>query len=371
MVEIIRMRFLGHPWERVSVAAGAGGREELLIALFLRAMETVPELCALPDDPEAYAVRWDGEELSVQHPDVAEQAVFRAGPGPECSGQGGAPVKALPCELWREERGHGFYPAPEELAEVPGLWATVLEPHEHQVVRLRYVSSWGEWYIVEVDSASGAAYGWSCLGRDRSQGSWGRIDLLALESFCADGDLSQLVVRDLEFAPGVAADVLPEGRPLWGCENSDCPICLPGFMAECVSRMRKLIEEHGFAVQAVSADESSAAYCYTVGLHKSLGVELVMGGLEIGAMHDILRTVAERLAGSSGPIVSGVLEGLLPSGCELLMRPVNSLESFAMFRAVYGREAEVPYWQAVWPDRDGCFPTDSACSLSPRAQLLF
>lgn len=82
----IRLRFLGHPWERTTVSADVG-REELYIALFLRAMETVPELRALPSDLDAYTVRWDGEEVSVYHPDV-EQVVFRAQPGPESSAQG-------------------------------------------------------------------------------------------------------------------------------------------------------------------------------------------------------------------------------------------------------------------------------------------
>lgn len=83
----IRMRFLGHQWERTTIAAEAGEHEELFIALFLRAMETVPELRALPGDLEAYDVRWDGEEVSIYHPDV-KQAIFRALVEPERSAQG-------------------------------------------------------------------------------------------------------------------------------------------------------------------------------------------------------------------------------------------------------------------------------------------
>ncbi|GGU63488.1 hypothetical protein [Streptomyces lavendofoliae] len=64
-----------------------------------------------------------------------------------------------------------------------------------------------------VDTASGKAYGWWCLGGDMAQVRWGPIDLPALESGRPDGDLSQLVVRDPDFTPAVAANVLPEGRP--------------------------------------------------------------------------------------------------------------------------------------------------------------
>ncbi|MFI5775000.1 DUF4262 domain-containing protein [Streptomyces sp. NPDC051658] len=141
-------------------------------------------------------------------------------------------------------------------------------------------------------------------------------------------------------------------------------------MAKYVARLRGVIAEHGFAVQAVLADEGSAAYCYTVGLHESLGYEFVMAGLDVRAMQSVLHSVVERFSGSSGPVAGVVLEGLLANGFQLLMRPVDSLEPFSMLRAVYGREAAVPYWQAVWPDRDGVFPSDASCLLSPGTQPL-
>lgn len=365
----ICMRFLGHPWERTTIAVDAGETEELFIALFLRAMETVPELQVLPGDPETYAVRWDGEEMSVYDPDV-EQALFRVKAEPEHSGHEGVPERTRPPELWREKRGHSFYPSPEELAEVPGLWATVLEPHEHRMVGLRYFSAEGEWYIVEVDDASGQAYGWSCLGGDPSQGQWGVIDLPSLESFRPDGDPAQLAVRDLAFAPGVAAEVLPKGRPHDSCGDEDCSVCPPDFMMAYVARLREMIAEHGFATPAVRADDSTAAYCYTVGLHETLGHEFVMTGLDVEVMQVVLHSVVKRFTGSSGPVAGEVLNGLLANGFQLLMHPVESLEPFVMLRAVYGREAAVPYWQAVWPDRDGAFPHDVSYSLPPEAQPL-
>ncbi|MFD6967375.1 DUF4262 domain-containing protein [Streptomyces sp. NPDC059949] len=364
----IRMRALGHPWERTTVSGDLDRRRKVFLMLFFRALGDVPELSGLPEELEAYDVRWDGEGLSIFHPDV-EQAVFRAEPLPGDSPQGAGPVRTRPPELWREERGHDFYPAPATLAEIPGLWATELEPHEHKVVHLRYFARWGEWHVVEFDDASGQAYGWSCLGGDLSQGQWGLFDLSALESFRPDGDLSQLVIRDLDLTPAVAASV-PEGRSHSACENTDCPVCPPDFMAEYIARLRGVIAEHGFAVQAVLADESFAACCYTVGLHESLGHEFVMAGLDVRSMQGVLHSVIERFAETSGPVVGEVLDGLLANGFQLLMRRVESVEPFVMLRAVYGREVTVPYWQAVWPDRDGVFPTDASCSLSPGGQPL-
>ncbi|WP_260614528.1 DUF4262 domain-containing protein [Streptomyces sp. WAC02707] len=84
----------------------------------------------------------------------------------------------------------------------------------------------------------------------------------------------------------------------------------------------------------------------------------------------MLHSVVERFAGKPGPVSGETLDGLLANGFQLLMRPVDSLEPFSMLRAVYGREITVPYWQAVWPDRDGVFPTDASCSLSPGTQPL-
>ncbi|WP_435060495.1 DUF4262 domain-containing protein [Streptomyces sp. bgisy060] len=367
----VSIRCLGHPWMRArALPDAAGEREELFIALFIRAMETVPELLDLPDDPDAYTVRWDGEEMSVFHPAV-DQPVFRAAPEDEGATGAGVTARTRPPELWREERGHAFYPATQTLAEVPGLWATAPEPYEHRVVHLRYVSPEGEWFVVEVDETSGQAYGWSYLGDDPSQGRWGLIDLPALESLRPDGEVAQLVLRDLDFTPGAAADVLPEGRSYDPCEDEDCRVCLSNFMTGYVERLRRLIEECGFAVQAVYAEDGAAAYCYTVGLHESLGHEFVMTGLDVRAMQGLLHSVAERFAGKPGPVSGETLDGLVANGFQLLMRPVDSLEPFSMLRAVYGRGFAVPYWQAVWPDRNGVFPTDTSCSLSPGTQPLF
>lgn len=365
----IRMRFLGHPQVQTTVPADAGDREELYIALFLRAKEVVPEVRALPGALEVYNARWDGQTLSIYHPD-ADEAIFQAEPTRESSAQGEAPAGTRPTELWREERGHDFYPTPGELAKIPGLWATVLEPHEHRLVCLRYFSSWGEWYVVEVDGASGQAYGWSCLGGDLSQGRWGLIDLPALEALRSDDDRPQLVFRDLQFAPDVAANVLPEGRPSHPCGDADCCVCPPDFMTGYVARLRDVIAEHGYAITPVLGDEGTAPYCYTVGLHKSLGYEFVMAGLDVRVMRNVLHSVIERFSGSSAPAAGEVLDGLLANGVQLLMHSVESLQPFGMLQAVYGQEIAVPYWQAVWPDRNGVFPTEATYSLPPGLQPL-
>ncbi|MCL3999213.1 DUF4262 domain-containing protein, partial [Streptomyces lavenduligriseus] len=145
------------------------------------------------------------------------------------------------------------------------------------------------------------------LGGDLSQGRWGLVDLPALESSCPDGDLSQLVVRDLEFTPDVAAKALPKGRPHDSCGQTACRVCPTDFMAEYAARLRSAIAEHGFIIQPVFSRESSATYCYSVGLHESLGYEFVMVGLDVGVAQGVLHSVVERFSGSSGPVPGEVL----------------------------------------------------------------
>ncbi|MFJ3946337.1 DUF4262 domain-containing protein [Streptomyces griseoaurantiacus] len=141
-------------------------------------------------------------------------------------------------------------------------------------------------------------------------------------------------------------------------------------MVSYVARLRRIISEHGFAVQAVLGDDESAPFCYTVGLHKSRGYEVVMAGLEVRVLQSIIHSVVDRF-GSEHPASDVPLDGLLSNGYQLLMRRVDSLDEFSMLRAVFGPEVVVPFWQAVWPDRDGAFPTEASCSLSRGTQPLF
>ncbi|WP_424892165.1 DUF4262 domain-containing protein [Streptomyces sp. XH2] len=142
------------------------------------------------------------------------------------------------------------------------------------------------------------------------------------------------------------------------------------FMVNYVARLRRVIFKHGFAVQAVLGDGDSAPFCYTIGLHKSRGYEVVMTGLDVRTLQSIIHSVVDKLSATE-PTPDAPLDGLLPNDYQLLMRRVDSLDEFSMLRAVYGAEVAVPFWQVVWPDRYGVFPTEPACSLSLETQPLF
>ena len=72
-----RTRPLGHGWSITAAPDDAGSREEQLLALFVRALETVPELSRLPRGLDPYDVRWVGSGVAIYHPDV-DFPVFRA-----------------------------------------------------------------------------------------------------------------------------------------------------------------------------------------------------------------------------------------------------------------------------------------------------
>lgn len=133
----------------------------------------------------------------------------------------------LPPEIRRTERGHAFYPTKAVMGRIPALYATDGQPLEHKTVHAHYFAAWGDWYVVEVDPATGEAFGWARIGIDDHDGEWGYIDLPALESFRQSSGLPHLVERDMHFEPQTAADCLPKGRRVHRCKSEDCTVCPP------------------------------------------------------------------------------------------------------------------------------------------------
>ncbi|MFG2987585.1 DUF4262 domain-containing protein [Streptomyces sp. NPDC048258] len=133
---------------------------------------------------------------------------------------------------------------------------------------------------------------------------------------------------------------------------------------------KRLIAEQGYIVQRVPGDGRSTPFSYTVGLHESHGYELVMVGIDNPTMDGVLHALVERFTDSAGPAPDLLLEGLLPHGYLLRMRPVQSPEPFSILRAVYGAAVCPPFWQAVWPDPESRFPGDAGYAMPHQQQLL-
>ncbi|MET9611716.1 DUF4262 domain-containing protein [Kitasatospora indigofera] len=142
------------------------------------------------------------------------------------------------------------------------------------------------------------------------------------------------------------------------------------FITQYTARIRNMISQHGYAIQAVFGDRVHSPYSYTVGLHHQYGYELVVAGLAPPVAGQIIKTLVDRFAESAGPDPDIPLAEVVGGGYRMSMRRVHSLEPFAMLRAVYGPQARATYWQALWPDRFGNLPTDPACTLTPGTQSL-
>ncbi|MFD7899069.1 DUF4262 domain-containing protein [Streptomyces sp. NPDC059743] len=142
------------------------------------------------------------------------------------------------------------------------------------------------------------------------------------------------------------------------------------FMTDYLYRAARMIGEHGYIVQPVVSDGHSAPYSYTIGLHQSHGYDLVMTGLGHEVANSVLHNLVDRFKDSAGPAADVSLDGVLADGFQVRMRRVESLKDFSLHRAIFGDESCPPYWQVVWPDAAGVFPTDPGCSISPGSQPL-
>ncbi|MGK5548153.1 DUF4262 domain-containing protein [Streptomyces sp. URMC 127] len=120
------------------------------------------------------------------------------------------------------------------------------------------------------------------------------------------------------------------------------------------------VQEHGWSVVMVPADDEGPGFAYTVGLWHTHGVaELAMFGLDIRTMHALLNALArEAVAGvvlESGEEYHDIIKGL----------PVVPLTAdLRWYRAFFGRAISFyrrppfPVMQMVWPDAKGRFLWD-------------
>jgi Protein of unknown function (DUF2958) len=131
---------------------------------------------------------------------------FRAVSGNEL--QPAPPAPASPVKLaetQRRIRGHNFFPPKAIMSKVPTLGATEDVPFEEKKFHLHYFAGGASnWYIAEVDPATGRAFG-LLDPSGRGRGSWGYVDLRELEAVNLGG--YRVVERDCYFSQGNLAHV--------------------------------------------------------------------------------------------------------------------------------------------------------------------
>ncbi|QNP75002.1 DUF4262 domain-containing protein [Streptomyces roseirectus] len=115
-------------------------------------------------------------------------------------------------------------------------------------------------------------------------------------------------------------------------------------------RVRETIAQHGHAVQYVYGDLylGLRPLAYTVGLHTRSGCdyELAVTGLEPHTSAFLLTTLADVLTFNDLAPADGLeIDGILPDGLTLHLRPADHPEHLGIIHAVYGTTP--PVWQAV------------------------
>lgn len=118
-----------------------------------------------------------------------------------------APRLALP-ETQRRARGHRFTPPAADSRRIPALYATDSTPLADKVLHLHYFTGGHDWYVAEVDPATGEAFGLVIVNGEREWTYFRLGDLEAVRSqVLGAGRYAHLVERDCWYTRGTAAEV--------------------------------------------------------------------------------------------------------------------------------------------------------------------
>jgi hypothetical protein len=98
----------------------------------------------------------------------------------------------------RQLRGHKFFP--ENIADIPALYSTEEVALRDKVIHLHYFLGDCDWYIAELDPATGLAFGYAILHGDEYGAEWGYSSTVEMESLkLSIGDFDTIVERDLDW----------------------------------------------------------------------------------------------------------------------------------------------------------------------------
>jgi len=124
------------------------------------------------------------------------------------------------------------------------------------------------------------------------------------------------------------------------------------------------IEEHGWHVIKVFADESGPAFAYSIGLFQTFRhPEILIVGLGLDTMHRIINTIGIEVK-QGKTFRDGCQYGDILDGYECAFRevlPEYYRELFGCAISHYGG-LDFPVVQCVWPDRERRFPWDRDCA---------
>lgn len=103
-------------------------------------------------------------------------------------------------ELHRQQRGHKFFP--DNIDSLPALYSTEDTPLEEKIVVLHYFIANSDWYICELDPATGLAFGYAILNCSEFDAEWGYTNLYEAERVAiSTGSYDVYIERDLSWEP--------------------------------------------------------------------------------------------------------------------------------------------------------------------------
>ncbi|GAA0270087.1 DUF4262 domain-containing protein [Streptomyces polychromogenes] len=135
-----------------------------------------------------------------------------------------------------------------------------------------------------------------------------------------------------------------------------------------------VIEQRGWQVTMIPADDHGPGWAYTIGLwHSHRMPEIAMFGLDIHLMQTVLNDLAQQ-AVEGQPLEAGQERNDVAS-VPVVLRAVDYRWYKAFFGTAisYYRKPPFPVLQVVWPNRDGAFPWqpggEGLLSHQPRLHL--
>ena len=162
--------------------------------------------------------------------------------------------------------------------------------------------------------------------------------------------------QDLDFVP-VAPD------PLWRPDKSE--------LDEVDRKVLDDVAEYGWHdLHIHPRPDDDPSWSFTIGLWSSYGhPELITFGLDHRVAHDLLTTAAQAAAEgrtyAAGEESDDFLEGY---PVRFVAVGPQWLGAFMGYAQWFHETTDVPVLQLVWPDREGRWPWDPACSTPPGEQ---
>ncbi|MFE7077065.1 DUF4262 domain-containing protein [Streptomyces sp. NPDC057620] len=118
-----------------------------------------------------------------------------------------------------------------------------------------------------------------------------------------------------------------------------------------------VIEQHGWQVTMIPADDHGPGWAYTIGLwHSHRLPEVAMFGLDVRLMQTVLNDLAQQAV--AGQRLEAGQERHDVASVPVVLKAVDYRWYKAFFGTAisYYRKPPFPVLQVVWPGRDGAFP---------------